>query len=216
MKNSKLFFIFIISIFVCFILGCGSSSNLSEKIPNFDSLSVVEKTYFVETDINYPQFTESTYEKMNSSIRKYLDSDYKSFKSAAKKFFNESSTVSNYSMSFDISRSKNILSVLLTIRFYTGGAHFNYSLKSFNFDIDKQIFLNIMDVTGLSLNELSKECQKLVKEKNDDYSPNGLSPKIENFNNFMVNGNDVVVYFEPYQVACFAAGIVNVTLPKKM
>lgn len=216
MKNSKLFFIFIISIFVCFILGCGSSSNLSEKIPNFDSLSVVEKTYFVETNINYPQFSEGMYEKLNSSIKKYIDSDYILFKSDAKKFFNKSSTVSNYCMNFDISRSKDILSVLLTIRFYSGGTHSNYKLKSFNFDIEKQKFLNITDVTGLSLNELSKECQKLVEEKNDDCSPNGLAPKIENFNTFMVNGNDVVVYFEPYQVACFAAGIVNITLPKKM
>lgn len=212
MRILKYFFLFL---FAFLFFSCSSTSSIS-KNPKFESVKFSESTYFLVADINYPQFIDSRYEKLNNAIQKFTDSDYNEFKKLSKKYCENGMSPYSYSLTSEISQSKNILSVLMKINFYSGGAHSNYKLKSFSFDMDKQKFINITDVTGLSLNELSKKCQKLVEAKVGECSLEGVAPKIENFNTFMVNGNDVVVYFEPYQVACFAAGIVNITLPKKM
>lgn len=43
--------------------------------------------------------------------------------------------------------------------------------------------------------------------------PEGLAPKVENFQNFVLDQDDLVIFIPPYQVAAYAAGSFEVRIP---
>jgi len=109
----------------------------------------------------------------------------------------------------------------LSIRFEefrdTGGAHPNTAYASFVFDTDRQARLGLKDIfrdTPAALAVLSDLALRRMEMVLDGTMfPEGLAPKIENFDVFVLDGADMVFTFPPYQVASYAQGAQVLRVP---
>lgn len=110
--------------------------------------------------------------------------------------------------------------VSFVIRFdsYEGGANGRSELKTYNYDISgkkvvelKDLFPNnsdyLSDVSEFARKALMEDMKKVdVGYVSVDMINDGTKPKIENFSNFVFNGDVIVFYFPKYQVAPGASG----------
>lgn len=124
--------------------------------------------------------------------------------------------------------SKDFVSYAFTIYEDTGGAHPNGYFKTFVFDAtgkklslsdlfvgESSSYLAILGAEvrtqavarGVTLGEMSpKEVEAaLFKE--------GYAPKADNFQNFVIDGDRLIVFIPPYQVASYAFGSFEVVIP---
>ncbi|MBU1040802.1 MAG: RsiV family protein [Proteobacteria bacterium] len=110
---------------------------------------------------------------------------------------------------------------LLSVRFEasrdTGGAHPNQSFASFVFDVEHQtalglgnLFRDLPAALGL-LSELAQRRMELVLDGH--VFPEGFAPKAENFSIFVIDGQDLVFSFPPYQMASYAEGPQTLRVP---
>jgi hypothetical protein len=105
----------------------------------------------------------------------------------------------------------------------TGGAHPNTYFKTFVFDRDGTM-LKLADLftpssylerlaatsTAQIMNDLGT---RLKVDPTGALFADGLTPKEENFSNFVIDGDTLVLLFPPYQVAAYAAGPFEVRIP---
>lgn len=119
----------------------------------------------------------------------------------------------------------NISSVLFLNYYFTGGAHgmtlsnpLNYDMKNLKMLELKDVFKNETDY----LQKLSDYCradlEKQLEEAevaNDDMFEDGIAPTYENYSNFVLLKNDIVIIFGQYQIAPYAAGMFGVRIPYK-
>ena len=217
----KKFTILAISLFLATISGCLSTKSAkSDAIPPFNSVKLIENLDYISAKLNYPSFMDKKLEGFSESIKRYVEKDYNSFKTAAKKEFNGTYKYAapfSYDLSSKIFQSGNLTSVLITKYFYSGGAHGNCLLESFNFDSKLQKYVGISEVTGMDAKSLSEAVRKKLYERGFDREMvnEGTTPVLKNFSTFTVSGSTVTIYFEPYQVAAYSEGTVTVDLPKK-
>lgn len=70
-------------------------------------------------------------------------------------------------------------------------------------------------VSALVTKDVTAQMQKLTAQADVhmDLYPEGLAAKEENFSNFVLDGNDIVILIPPYQVAAYAAGSFEVRIP---
>jgi hypothetical protein len=119
-------------------------------------------------------------------------------------------------LDFEVSESPKTLSYVYTIYADTLGAHPNGYYRTFTFDksTGKEISLNDL-FTGSYLQRLSEISRqelpgiisaKTGYEANLEYIEMGTTANIENFQNFALQGNNLVLIFPPYQVGPYALG----------
>ncbi len=202
-------------------------------------IEIKEQYNYLTTKISYPEFSDC--EILNKRIKNTVISNYNNFKNFAENSWNEineynkkesQSSLPPYEfiLQSQVLKSNNIISVLLTNYVYSGGAHGNTMLQTFNYDVEKQKFLAITDVLPLSYDSIAKICRTKLTDiliKNNKYitTPTdenemyamlneGTFPQAGNFEIFTVNNNVVTVYFEPYSVAPYSYGIQKVEIKK--
>jgi len=101
---------------------------------------------------------------------------------------------------------------IITVDF--GGAHPNHFYRTVTFDKSENV-LSLQDVlnkkggTSDVLSRISELTRKNISEKlgentNKEMLEDGTKPDFENFKNFYVDGNFLVLLFEPYAVAPYA------------
>jgi len=120
---------------------------------------------------------------------------------------------------------ENIVSVVFDISNFTGGAHgSNYSI-ALNYDVknNKEIaladmFPNTPDylkkVSDYCIKDLTQQYRQRFNNAGDDWIKEGAGPKAENFQIFMIQKDRLIFYFPQYQVAAYAAGPFQVTMPR--
>lgn len=127
----------------------------------------------------------------------------------------------NVTSEYNISYNKdNLLSVVLTLYQYTGGAHGSTSKIAYNFDVNTgkygvlQDFLgNNPDYRATVLKEIKTQMEKDIQK----YFPDS----IKNLNgipynqNFYLTDDGVIVYFGEYAIAPYASGISEFKIPYK-
>ncbi len=105
----------------------------------------------------------------------------------------------------------HLITYSISMSSYLGGAHGYYATTYLNYDIDKGQVLTVgrlfSDVDGLKA-AIMRDAQQ-----NPDYAGNLLVDKIPSVDNFFVDGAMISFVYNPYEVACYAAGIVTVSLP---
>jgi hypothetical protein len=110
----------------------------------------------------------------------------------------------------------------------TLGAHPNTFFRTFTFDAASGAGLQIDDVFAPGtnyLNILSTQSRKLlpaaiaaregisVSSVDTDYLNRGTTPDADNFQNWYIEGSNLVIVFPPYQLAPYAAGVLTVSIP---
>lgn len=125
---------------------------------------------------------------------------------------------------------KNLISINEDLYEYTGGAHGNYWSYGLNYGLEPthEIHLeNLIDYMDLDsfLNFISCYCINSLKDKHNDilrenfeqgdevFFEGSLTPKLENFNNFLISKESLDFIFNPYQVLPYAFGQSIVKVP---
>lgn len=131
------------------------------------------------------------------------------------------------SAEYKIFQSSTTVSYLFMIYEDMLGAHPNHYYKSFVFDQEgRQLTLTDLWPSNPNwLEELSLlvsndvVAQYKARAQVDDVTglvyPEGLAPKVENFQNFVIDGETLLIAIPPYQVAAYAVGDFEVRIPLK-
>lgn len=232
MKN-KLFYGIIALLLSYLFISCASlpGNNDSGKISfSYKTVEISENQDYLTTNIKYPEFEK--FPELNKRISNTVNSNWKNFKSYSKAEWDEIVALNNrgssklpsfeYLVTFEVSGNRDIISVLLNTYIFSGGAHGNTNLATFNYDTKSGKFINILQATEMSYNEISSVTRNTLYKKlidnNKKMAPaeedsfreminTGAFPQAGNFELFTVDGNKVFVWFEPYSVAPYSYGI---------
>ncbi len=102
---------------------------------------------------------------------------------------------------------------------YTCGAHGGYEAYSYNYDLKSGRELKLADLfkPGVAfLQILSKDSKADLKKREglfEESLKEGIAPKAENFQTWVVTRHGVVIVIEPYRVGPWVAGPQFVTIP---
>lgn len=202
------------------MISCVSTkAPVEEKI--IDTYQVVEeksRNGKHNIDAAYPKFDAPEFQKLNFAIEQCYKDDLNLFKSNAG--FSDFDLEFSFDFKYEIYSYKNLKSVLLTSWSYTGGAHGNTLLYSYCFDPVTQQFLTASEASGIPLPQIALRTRMVLSEDpelkgfitEDDWFMDGSAPTEENYRTFIMTDEGITVYFEPYQVAPYAAGILQATL----
>lgn len=115
----------------------------------------------------------------------------------------------------------NLISVWFSHGFYTGGAHPNSYSFTLNFDLKtgKQLTLADLFKPGSKyLKTISDFCINDLKEdmsdmSDDDWIKTGAGPDLKNYGSWSITKKGILITFDSYQVAAYAAGPQEVLIP---
>jgi len=209
-----------------------ATSTVSQKI-RLQNKRTAEETGTYEIRVVYPQIaglsdTEAQ-TAVNNAIQNYIDGATSQFKEEIKDITEvpqnqKSGFFGDYS---PVQLNGKIVSFKLNLSKYTAGAaHPNNYVHIFNYDVanKKQIagLEEIFDSEKDYLKRLSDLSRESIKNQfNADWPAlqsdvlEGTEPTQENFSEFGVGANTFNIYFNPYQVAPYATGVVEVKISYK-
>ncbi len=198
----------------------GSGSQLTVDV---DITDKTEDGVSIQTAV--PQFGGfDTARLLNSNIQDLIDAGIAEVKQAAKdleQYPDRPPVPLLYESFFDYSSNADVLSTWITSYNYTGGAHGMTYLKPFTVNRKTGEFYSTLG----SLFAEEEAGKKLITEKilaqiranPDRYFPDAektVKDKNGNFS-FYIEGDDLVVYFDLYDIAPYAAGIQYFKFPLK-
>lgn len=138
------------------------------------------------------------------------------------KFTKERGGTNTIEISYNISHADNeIVSVLFGNYFYTGGVHPNSYSFVLNYDLKTGRELKLADlfkpnsdylkvISGYSIGQLKKD---LGEDSDAEWIEAGAGAKAENYKNWNITKKGILITFDSYQVASYAAGPQEVTIP---
>ena len=223
-----------------FFISCasipGAAGGKNKYLRSYKIVEVSEKLDYLETDIKYPEFSDLP--ELNKRIANTILSNWKNFKIYSKEDWNEIATLNNrgngklspfeYIVTFEVTGSGNILSILLNTYIFDGGAHGNTSLIALNYDLNTGKYIDIRQASLMEYNQISSICRetlykRLIDNEKSAISPTekdalkqmintGAFPQAGNFEIFTVDGSKIFVLFEPYSVAPYSYGIQKIQI----
>lgn len=114
----------------------------------------------------------------------------------------------------------DLLSVVFTEYEYTGGAHPNTTYSTFTFDLvnERQLLWPDLLTDGVTLEAIAaivqpKLAETLTEMTDAEWLATGTAPTPENYANFALTPDGLLILFPPYQVAAYAAGPQQIMLP---
>lgn len=117
--------------------------------------------------------------------------------------------------------SPSVLSIVWKTASYTGGAHGNLEISTTTYDMNSGSLIDLYDVfrdLDAALEHMSAYCARtLAHTLGDMYSEDmlrgGTAPDADNFSAFALTPAGIRIFFQPYQVAPWAAGPQVVDIP---
>ena len=206
-----------------------NESQTTKRKPQPKSLK--DKTYYLETDINYPVFEGR--DLLNKAVENSILSYYNEFSKVAKTDWqqikdsredDEECPPFYYGTTNSYFTSKKYTSVLIKTEIFTGVAHPTTILNAYNYDEDeKTLKRKITEITGFTYSELSELSRKALYSTlnkrgsivDKDWIDSGTEPFPDNFEIFLMSDDFVYIYFEPYTVAPYSEGVLEISLKLK-
>ncbi len=209
MKKYQTLFIF----FIIAILHIPNYLNYQNTIP---TISTTEND--VSIDIIYPNYQ---YQVLNKGINKIIKEYYQMFNSDLE---NQNNLSSSYlQINYRKYEYNNYLSVVFYTTVYLGGAHPSHLIKTISYNKETNKIITIEDLINENKNILTilsnKSRNYFSKEQvfQDDIIKNmlyeGTKPQKENFQNFVFTPKGILFFFQRYQIAPYAYGDYNLTIP---
>lgn len=203
---------------------------LANKVISIDSnTTTLEKK--IEEKSNDPKYKikiyypYTPYNTLNKEIGEKISTYIQQLKDAA---INNKVQLNQYytiDILYDSYCYQNYISYVFYISIYTGGAHPNNTIWTITYDTNSDKIITIKDLIEKNkniLNILSMESKhQLKKEKRflnqndiiDSMLEEGTKPTNENFKNFAVSNNGLLIFFEQYQIAPYSFGQFEITIP---
>lgn len=117
--------------------------------------------------------------------------------------------------------SENIVTLVYTLFYYTGGAHPNSNYEAFTFDLEAGRQLTFDDVFPPENNPLdvispiviASQIEQQGEYADEQWITQGAGPDPANYQDFALTEDSIIFFFEPYQVAAYAYGPSQVEIP---
>lgn len=199
-----------------------------------DSLTIIKKEFYQATEdtsayvkISYPQISGLGNSEVQGKINSFLETEFMQAKSWFDDFVADTDYTSEFPpdwvFSFETDfrvtfNSKDFISVVLDYYEFTGGAHGNYYSIGYNIRTSDGKVLGLSDILKPnSLQALSEFCAEEIMNMFDANSLNeaGLFEdelNISEDQDFYIIPNALVIQFDPYEVAPYAMGSIDVEL----
>ncbi|MGX9754780.1 DUF3298 and DUF4163 domain-containing protein [Clostridioides difficile] len=206
-----------------------TNSKQTLSVSTIGSKTIVKNDEYIESTINMPIITNSnkiversTNDRIKNDIFEFYNKSYKD----AKQYLKDNPDEENkFVANVDFELKKNTDSALsIKVRYYTysGGAHGYYQDIAYNVDMRTGKFLELMDlfkdntkykeVIDDEIKQQITDLEKKDKENVGIYNFKGIK---EN-QNFYLQDDNLVIYFDLYDITPYAAGIPEFSINKKL
>ncbi|HRH43680.1 MAG TPA: DUF3298 and DUF4163 domain-containing protein [Pyrinomonadaceae bacterium] len=170
----------------------------------FQNQTIKEKTNGNDISISYPQFVGGNFTALNLALKNIALQYQNEFKKGKPEKGEENYLESGYTIEF---ANDNIVSVQFGQESFSGGAHPNHSSQTLNFDLKNNKPIKLADLFKPN----SKYLQKLSQLSKEGLGDNlqfeeGIAPVAKNFSDFLITKKGLLILFDEYQVAPYAAG----------
>jgi len=178
----------------------------------------------VRVDVDYP-LEMAQYPEVAKVIDTFITDQQKSFISSYTPDYTLPAHVNNWGMNItnEIYKfSDDIQTVVFNISFYTGGAHPNSGYNTMTFDVKqgKQLALTDIFLKGdIPYDIIAKLVREDLKTQLGDmvdpimFDPGTDPTNHDNYKNWALTDKSIIFFFDPYQVAAYAAGPQKVEIP---
>jgi len=184
--------------------------------------TIVEKTKAYTIEFAYPRTGQGTIDR---AIETWARELAQSFAKDARESESEIPADRQWAsgLSYEIGRNDGrMFAVLFSNYTYTGGAHPNSHFEAFNFLLPggERVELaelitrrGIERVSAMSIAQLKQKLGGPDGMSDVDWIARGAGPNAKNFRNFILKPAELVVHFDAYQVAAYAAGPQETRIP---
>lgn len=229
-QGSFYFFNFIIVMIVMVNFNCINVKSLNEVSINdninIKTKSMKESNMYLNVDINIPVIegiaNKDVEKQMNFNLEnraieflrdvKLLQKEYKQQSEKYGEVIHAFEAKSEFKICYN---KNNILSIPIIYYQYTGGAHGICTQKTFNFDINIGKEIKIRDLFKKDFNYKKiindKIAEGINKDENSFFKESfkGMDDNID----FYLTQNELVVYFQLYEIAPYAFGMPEFKIP---
>ncbi len=186
---------------------------------------VKEEKNYLKVDLSIPRLTIPGNRELETEINKRLYEDAQAFKEGVEKdalatyqqLINKGVPVTPYEAvsKYVLHNSKDLLSLTVNYYQYTGGAHGDYIIKPYNYQIKtgKPLALKDFFKEGYDYKTIiNNEIKKIIAKDPQNYFTDGFK-SIRDDQEFFITPQGIVVYFQVYDIAPFAAGVPEFPIP---
>jgi uncharacterized protein YecT (DUF1311 family) len=180
---------------------------------------IEEKSSTHELTLAYPQFGMAMIDAELEKFAKDKHTEFTAFLAER----GEQEQPYSAQLEYSVARNDNeVLAVLFTYSHYLGGAHPNMNRYSFNYLMpggDRVFLPELFDnvgfkrVSDLAIADLKPKLTGPDGMSDDKQIETGAGPYSDNFEAFVLGKDQLSIYFDPYQVAAYAAGPQEVHIP---
>ncbi|MBP6011464.1 MAG: DUF3298 domain-containing protein [Alphaproteobacteria bacterium] len=198
-------------------VGFAAAAQAAPAGPQKMAIKEEKKQYVL--DVSYPRFG---FAPIDRQIEAWAQDLAREFRETAKESAGEPQPWSA-EISYEVPRNDAVMAtVLFTYYSYTGGAHPNSTFETFNFfksdgmkaDLAEIFTLRgIQRISDISIARLKQDLGGPDGMSDMDWIKKGAGPNARNFAAYVLMPGELVIYFDPYQVAAYAAGPQEVHIP---
>jgi hypothetical protein len=194
-------------------------SPTAAAVPGFDIRMVAlrEETPEYSIDIEYPQTGFASDER----VRYIAETAARELRDYAEQFPPGELSPGPYSLTSSIPSiyvSPEFVSIRFVLHSYTGGAHGGSVIHGFNNHRDDGAEVSLEDalsLVGLSLEAVANGVnEELTTRLGSSFFEDGALPVPENYETFVIDGDNVTFIFQEYQVGPYAVGPQEVAFPR--
>lgn len=202
-------------------------------------MDITEDSYLFGASGSYPQFSQAS-DAFNKEIADAMQASVNDFKTSAGNdyeahlkmggddFQKEFTKGNYYEYQMDtttVQSNDDMVSVVIHVGGYDGGAHGYQNVFTFNYDVKKQKDIHLSDLLSLkdaSVQSRAQLTKKFLQTDNQTTLDSNLQQMLDdgtdptsadNFQDFTTDGKNVTLYFPEYQVAPYVYGEQTVTIP---
>jgi hypothetical protein len=191
------------------------------------------KPRMFEISADYPELTganPAAAAKFNKLIKDSVMKEVAEFrknmlglKAEDLKFFKQNGTEAYMEMGYMIDFANDkVISIGFGNSTYEGGAHPNHFSFTVNFDLATGKKIELADlfkpnsnylkvISDYSIKKLKEQQEEMTND--DEWLATGAGAKAENFRSWSIKKTGIMITFDPYQVAAYAAGPQEVFIP---
>lgn len=188
------------------------------------------KPKMFEITADYPELANApNAAKFNQIVKSIIDGQVGEFRTSMLaqtaedlKYFKQLGAGNYLQIGYNVEHAdENIVSIGFFASTFTGGAHPNYYSFAVNFDAANGRELKLGDLfkpnsgylQKISAYSIKKLRERLSDGSDDEWISSGAEAKEENYKSWNVTRHGILINFDPYQVASYAAGPQEVLIP---
>ncbi len=209
---------------------CISSKIENEKKFKVEEKSIIKNLDYLKEDIKIPQLIDWNDERKINLINNTINNDIlpkvEDAEKTSKKYFEgggQGKPIFPYQISsiYTISEDNNLFISLYNDYYeYLGGAHGMTTRTSYTIDKENEILLTLKElfVKQYNYNDIinTKIKEEIEKEPENYFDSGNVFKGISEDQGFYIEGDNLIIYYQLYDIAPYAFGIPKFKIPLKL